>query len=68
MPDQSIKWTRSSRCTEGVGNCVEVAAVPPDVVLVRDSKSPDKANVQVYSRGEWTAFLAGARSGEFDHI
>lgn len=66
--EQPTTWTRSSLCSADQPSCVEVAAVPPDLVLVRDSKNPDKANVQCYSRAEWTAFLDGARRGDFDAI
>ena len=65
---EPVSWTRSSRCTEGGGTCFEVASVAPDTVLVRDSKNPDQSNVQIYSRAEWNAFLAGVRHGDFDHI
>jgi hypothetical protein len=34
---------------------------------VRDSKDPD-GNVLIYSREEWTAFLAAAKAGEFDDL
>lgn len=37
-------------------------------VAVADSKAGPDAPIQVYNRTEWTAFLAGAKSGAFDHI
>jgi hypothetical protein len=64
----AITWTRSSRCAADSPQCVEVAAVAPDTVLIRDSKNPDQANVQIYSRAEWNAFLAGVAHGDFAHI
>jgi hypothetical protein len=63
-----MNWARSSLCSADQPSCVEVASVAPDTVLVRDSKSQDQANVQIYSRAEWSAFLAGVRLGDFDHI
>jgi hypothetical protein len=66
--EQPATWTRSSICSADSPQCVEVAAVPPDLVLVRDSKNPAKENVQMYSRAEWTAFLAGVAAGDFDAI
>ena len=44
--------------------CVEVA-IRNDVVLVRDSKEPSKDALQ-FDRDEWSAFVAGAKSGQFD--
>jgi hypothetical protein len=63
-----MKWTRSSFCAADSPQCVEVASVAPDTVLVRDSKSQDKANVQIYSRAEWDAFVSGVQRGDFAHI
>lgn len=37
-------------------------------VAVADSKAGPDAPIQVFNRTEWTAFLAGAKSGAFDHI
>jgi hypothetical protein len=46
--------------------CVEVAVLPSGTIAVRDSK--DKArHVQLYSRLEWQAFVAGVKDGEFDY-
>jgi Domain of unknown function (DUF397) len=45
-------------------NCVEVDTDGPQVA-VRDTK--DRTGpVLSFTRAEWTAFLAGARNGEFD--
>ncbi|GAA0398024.1 DUF397 domain-containing protein [Acrocarpospora corrugata] len=46
-----------------VGECVEVAVV--SAILVRDSKDPD-GPVLSFTPGEWAAFCAGVRDGEFD--
>lgn len=57
-------WFKSSFCNAGANECVEVA-IGPDEIRVRDSK--DRAAGQLtFTRAEWTAFLAGARAGEFD--
>jgi hypothetical protein len=61
----NAKWRKSSRSNgNGGNNCVEVAFLD-DVVAVRDSK--DKAGpALIFTRGEWDAFLGGARDGEFN--
>lgn len=46
-------------------NCVEVALLPGGGARVRDSKN-QTGPVQSYNRGEWAAFLAGVKAGEFD--
>lgn len=65
---EPITWTRSSLCSADQPSCVEVAPVERRAVLIRDSKNPEATNVQLYSREEWDAFLAGAKRGDFDHI
>jgi len=57
------------------GQCVEASAVPDGFapakegaeVLVRDSKDPD-GPVLEFTAGEWDAFIAGAKNGEFDRV
>lgn len=55
-------WRKSA--ASGAGNCVEVAFTN-ESVLVRDSKD-QLGPVLSFSPAEWTAFLIGARSAEFD--
>jgi len=58
-----LRWFKSSH--SGANGCVEVAHLPEGGVAVRDTK--DRAKVpHFYTRDEWQAFLAGAKSGEFD--
>jgi len=57
------KWHKSSSSQKN-GQCVEVAHVG-DAIAVRDSKDPG-GPVLSFTPGEWDAFLAGARDGEFD--
>jgi hypothetical protein len=45
--------------------CVEVAALRDGSVVVRDGKLADSP-VLTYTRGEWAAFVAGVKAGEFD--
>jgi len=64
-PDLSgVIWRKSTRSGPNCDNCVEIAAVP-GAVAVRDSK--DAAGpALVFTPGQWSLFLAGAKGGEFD--
>jgi hypothetical protein len=53
-------WRKSSRCSGG--NCVEARPVG-DEVRVRDSDDPDYE--LVFSKDEWSSFVAGVQAGEF---
>jgi hypothetical protein len=64
-PSDGIRWIKSSYSDQN-DNCVEVARRPDGSVLVRDSKAGDRSPILSFSTGEWRAFLAGARNGEFD--
>jgi hypothetical protein len=46
-------------------DCVEVRLLTDGTVGLRDSKDVEKGP-HVFSRAEWTAFVAGVRAGEFD--
>jgi hypothetical protein len=56
---------RKSRRSGGGDNCVEVAASVDGHVGVRDSKD-QQGPILVFAPGEWVAFTAGVRDGEFD--
>lgn len=60
---ENLRWFKSS--ASAAGNCVEVAHLPGGGVAVRDSKDRAKP-AHRYTPGEWEAFLAGAKNGEFD--
>jgi len=57
------EFRRSSFCHNG--NCVEVAVGDDGSTLVRDGKDPDGPRL-AFTSEEWTAFLQGAKTGEFD--
>jgi hypothetical protein len=58
-------WRKSSKSAQG--NCVEVSyRHDGSVILVRDTKAATKGPVLAFTRGEWTAFVAGVRAGEFE--
>lgn len=62
-----VAWHISSFSPDNGGNCVEAGPLADgtDRVAVRHSHRPD-AEVIVYTRTEWEAFLAGVRNNEFD--
>ena len=63
LPDLSgATWRKSTYSNNG--ECVEVAALDR-LVGVRDSKDRGGA-ILFFTHGEWNAFLAGTRTGEFD--
>ena len=57
-------WHTSSYSQDG-GQCVETAILSDGRVALRHSKDPD-GSVLLYTRGEWQAFVRGAKDGEFD--
>ncbi|MFI6587611.1 DUF397 domain-containing protein [Embleya sp. NPDC050493] len=60
------RWAKSS-ASNFEGNCVEMAKLDDGGVAVRNSRSPHGPAL-VYTREEMIAFLAGAKTGEFDHL
>lgn len=52
----------SSFCSDG--SCVGVAIEPGEVTVV-DTKSGDASALR-FTPGEWAAFVAGVKAGEFD--
>jgi len=66
IPDLShAVWRKSTRSDGNGGACVEVARNLPGIVAVRDSKDRGGPAL-IFTPDEWAAFLAGAKTGEFD--
>ena len=61
-----LAWRKSTRSTAS-GACVELAPLADGGVAVRHSRTPD-GPILHYNAAEWTAFLAGAKAGEFDSL
>jgi hypothetical protein len=58
-----LVWQTSSACPNGA-SCVEIALIPNGGAAMRDNKNPQSPELH-FDRGSWSAFIAGARSGEF---
>ena len=61
-----VSWLKSQHSNPN-GACVELAALPNGEIAMRNSRFP-VGPVLLYTQAEITAFLAGAKDGEFDHI
>jgi Domain of unknown function (DUF397) len=61
-----VSWLKSQHSNPN-GACVELAALPSGEIAVRNSRFP-AGPVLVYTQAEITAFLAGAKDGEFDQV
>lgn len=59
-----VRW-RKSRHSAAAAACVEVADLTDGHRAVRDSKDPAGPALR-FTPGEWAAFTAGVRDGEFD--
>ena len=63
----NARWQKSSFSLAN-GNCVDVARLRPDRIGIRDTKDHSQGPVLIFTQEEWAAFLAGARTGDFDSI
>lgn len=63
---EDLKW-RKATASNSFSNCVEVAPLPDGGVALRNSRDKN-GPVLRYTRGEWEAFVLGAKAGEFDDL
>jgi hypothetical protein len=60
-------WRKSSLSTYN-GNCIEIGRLGGRTIGVRDTKDKGRGPVLAFTQDEWSAFLSGAKAGEFDSI
>jgi hypothetical protein len=60
----TLTWRTPSNDTEE--NQVEVAELPDGGCAMRESQHGDAGEVLWFTPGEWRAFVAGVKDGEFD--
>jgi hypothetical protein len=59
------EWRKSSFSGAPQQNCLEIATAADGHIMIRNSTNPD-GPVLLFSPAEWTAFLDGVSSGEFN--
>jgi hypothetical protein len=61
----NIQWFTALSCAGG--NCIQIAETEDGNVLIGDTKNPTGPTLS-YTHDEWTAFLRGAKNGDFDNL
>jgi hypothetical protein len=60
----TLHWVRAGEDTGE--NQVEIAQLPDGGMAMRESLRGDDGDVLWFTPGEWQAFVAGVKDGEFD--
>jgi uncharacterized protein YcsI (UPF0317 family) len=50
------------------GSCVEIGRLRPNCIGVRDTKDNGAGPVLIFTDSEFSAFISGAKDGQFDNI
>jgi Domain of unknown function (DUF397) len=59
---------RKSAFSNYNGSCVEIGRLQPGRIGVRDTKDNGAGPVLIFTDREWSAFISGAKNGQFDNI
>lgn len=62
-----ISWRKSSFSSYN-GSCVEIGRLQSGRIGVRDTKDKGTGPVLIFTDREWSAFISGAKDGQFDNI
>jgi hypothetical protein len=66
LPTRVTDWHKSVHSNPS-GDCVQVAKLSDGQIAMRNSRHPS-SEALVFTRAEITAFLRGAKDGEFDYL
>ncbi len=61
-----VVWRKSGRSNPR-GECVELAELGDECIAVRNSRNPG-GTALIYTRPEISAFIRGAKDGDFDDL
>lgn len=61
--DNPPEWRKSSHCADS--QCVEVAMVDANKILIRDNKDPNGLPLTL-TRADWVSFVEAVKAGKFD--
>jgi hypothetical protein len=64
---RGASWRKSSFSNYN-GSCVEIGRLQPGLIGVRDTKDNGAGPVLMFTEREWSAFVSGAKGGQFDNI
>jgi hypothetical protein len=60
-------WRKSSFSNYN-GSCIEIGRLQPGRIGVRDTKDNGTGPILIFTDSEWSAFILGAKDGQFDSI
>lgn len=63
----AASWQKSSFSSYN-GSCLEIGRLEPGRIGVRDTKDNGTGPILIFTDREWSAFILGAKDGQFDNI